>query len=170
MPKQTKPTSNRVGIAHLDPRILPSNKKKETLDDEFHFADEIDPRVARELEQFEQNAHRAEVTGSESKETLARLEEQNKAARKAYRWPHQEDFKVVRTGKILHMNEFMVRLRRALPRGLTCWLTDKGGMKNTLGLFIGHPGILRSNFCNHEQGQPHYVTYIQVPFMQEYEE
>lgn len=162
---------NKIGVETLHPGILPSRKKKQSLDDEFQFADELDPKLAREIADYEESCRiDPSKASNESKETLKRLEEDNAKARRAYRWPHQEELKGGRTGKILHMNEFMSRLRRALPRGMKVWLTEKGGMQKSLGLYIGHSGTLRPETCTHEVGKPHYVCFIQVPFMQEYEE
>jgi len=162
--------SNRVGIARLDPRILPSNKPKETLDQEFHFADEFDEKLALELKLYEEQQHHVKSSNL-SKEEEQRLFEMNVEARKIYRWAHQEDFKQQREGKIIHYFEFMRRLKRALPAGITAWLSDKGGMAKTLGLYVGHPGML-GPVCatKHKSGDVHYVTYVQVPYMQEYEE
>ena len=165
-----KQTGNKVGIARLDPRILPSNKPNQTLDQEFHFADEFDPKLSTELKLYEEQQHHIKSSNL-SKEEEQRLFEMNVEARKIYRWSHQEDFKQQREGRIMHMNQFMRLLKRALPAGITAWLSDKGGMAKTLGLYVGHSGML-GPICEtkHERGGVHYVTYIQVPFLQEYEE
>jgi hypothetical protein len=63
------------------------------------------------------------------------------------------------------MNEFMRRLREC---DLNAWYTNKGGMAKTLGLYISHEGLKPS--CTHKSGEPHYVGFVQVPLMQEYEE
>lgn len=104
-------------------------------------------------------------TGSQAKEEFYRLFEQNVDSRKQFRWTQQEEFKQRRVGKILHMNEFLRLLRKA---GLDSWYTSKGGMRGTLGLYVLHTGMFSK--CQHERDVPHYVGFVQVPFMQEYEE
>jgi len=109
-------------------------------------------------------------SSTQAKEEFHRLYEQNVDSRKEHRFHKQEELQWRREGRILHMNEFLRRLRLALPKGSgwRAWFTDKGGMANTLGLYVWHPGLLSG--CTHARGEPHYVGFAQVPFMQEYEE
>lgn len=104
-------------------------------------------------------------TGSETKEEAQRLFEENRDARKKYRWTMQDEFKGAREGRILHMNNFIQMLREC---GLNCWFNEKGGMPKTLGLNVAHKGLFTK--CKHKVGESHYVTYAQVPLMQEFEE
>jgi hypothetical protein len=93
--------------------------------------------------------------------------ETNVGSRKEFRFAQQDEFKLQREGRILHMNNFMGMLRDC---GLNAWYTEKGGMPKTLGLYVGHFGLLPACKDKHKNGQPHYICFVQVPFMQEYEE
>ena len=148
--------------------ILPGQERPtwQQYDDEFNI--NIDAKTAAELRKYEEG-ERYTATSQQSKEELKRLEELNKEARKIYRWQHQDDFKMDRQGKILHYKEFIRRLNRILPQGFSAWYSDKGGMAKTLGLYISHPGIAGA-LCTHKPGEVHYACFVQVPFMQEYEE
>lgn len=136
----------------------------EKYDDEFHWADENDPVLAAEIKEYE-SREKHENNDSQTKEEFHRLYEGNIESRKQYRFANQDELKIQREGRILHMNKFMELLRSA---GLNSWYTNKGGMARTLGLYIQHEGTKTS--CTHENGKPHYVGFVQVPFMQEYEE
>ena len=138
-------------------------------DKEFAYdADTIEPNVARIMEAQEQRT--VSQSSTQAKEEFHRLYEQNVAGRKQYRFDKQEELQMRREGKILHMNEFLYRLRKALPEGSgwRAWFTDKGGMANTLGFYVLHTGLFSG--CTHPRGTPHYVGFAQVPFMQEFEE
>lgn len=138
-------------------------------DKEFQYADEIEPSVARLMEQ--QESRSVSQSSTQAKEEFHRLYEQNVNSRKEHRFRDQEELQTKREGRILHMSEFMRLLKQALPPSYTAWYTDKGGMANTLGLYIGHPvGQSPNPLCTHERDQPHYVGFVQVPFMQEFEE
>lgn len=141
--------------------LTPSYK---SYDDEFHWADENDPVLAAEIKEYE-SREKHENNDSQTKEEFHRLYEGNVESRKQYRFANQDELKVQREGRILHMNKFMELLRSA---GLNSWYTNKGGMAKTLGLYIQHEGT--KSTCTHENGKPHYVGFVQVPFMQEYEE
>jgi len=135
-------------------------------DKEFDYADEIQPEVSRIMEQAE--SRNISQSSQKAKEEFLRLYEQNVESRKQFRWANQEELQTKREGRILHMNEFMRLLQSALPSGSRAWYTDKGGMANTLGLYVNHPGFFPA--CTHERGTPHYVGFVQVPLMQEFEE
>ena len=143
---------------------------EQDYDKEFAYdLDTVEPHVSKIL----QDTERRELSKSsqQAKEEFCRLYEGNVNSRKEYRWPNQEELQKRREGRILHMNEFMRLLKLALPAGYTAWFTEKGGMANTLGLYVGHPsGATPLPSCSHEPGKPHYVCFVQVPFMQEYEE
>lgn len=151
----------------------PSCSKKSSgfkdYDKEFNYSEEIEPSVARIMEQAEQRS--LTQSSQQAKEEYLRLYEGNLALRKEYRWENQEELQKKREGKILHMNEFLRLLKKSLPAGYTAWFTEKGGMANTLGLYIGHPtGAALLPSCNHKSGEPHYIGFVQVPWMQEFEE
>lgn len=141
--------------------ITPSYKK---YDDEFHWADENDPVLAAEIKEYE-SREKHENNDSQTKEEFHRLYEGNVESRKQYRFANQDELKARREGRILHMNKFMEMLRST---ELNAWYTNKGGMARTLGLYVQHTGLKPS--CTHLNGEPHYVGFVQVPFMQEYEE
>jgi hypothetical protein len=130
---------------------LPSWK---SYDSEFDYADEIRPELAQIMQQVE-SGPRVEKSSQQTWDEYYRLHELNLAARKKFRWENQDELKAKRTGRILHMNEFLGKLRST---GLNCWYTDKGGMAGTLGLYVSKNGI------------PTYIGFVQVPLMQEYEE
>lgn len=136
-------------------------------DKEFAYdLDTVEPRVSKILEQTE--TREMSKSSQQAKEEYHRLYEQNVESRKEYRWENQAELQQKREGRIIHMNEFMRLLRQALPVGYSAWFTEKGGMANTLGLYVGHPGLLSG--CTHLNGEPHYVGFVQVPWMQEFEE
>lgn len=132
-------------------------------DDEFAYSSDLEPRVADIMRRVEEESDIVK-SSQQSKEEYLRLFEQNAANRKEYQFPNQEELKLQREGRIFHMNEFLSRLKRC---GLNCWYSEKGGMPGTVGLYVGHDKTAR---CSHEFGEPHYVGFCQVPFMQEYEE
>lgn len=142
----------------------PKKPNYKSYDDEFHWADENDPALAAEIADYE-SREKHHGTGSQSVEEYYRLHELNVDARKQHRFPDQEELATRREGRILHMNEFMHKLRSA---GLNAWYTNKGGMARTLGLYVSHEGLKTG--CQHAPGAPHYVGFVQVPFMQEFEE
>lgn len=123
-------------------------------DKEFRYADEIEPHVAETMRRLEEESF---ITSSsnQTREEFRRQFEKNVAARKQHQFPMQDELQVNREGRILHMNEFITRLRST---GLYAWYSDKGGMARTLGLYVSH---------NDKQK---YIGFVQVPFMQEYEE
>jgi hypothetical protein len=143
--------------------------QEQDYDKEFAYdLDTIEPNVACIMEQQE---HRAVSKSSQqAKEEFHRLYEMNVDSRKQHRFYKQEELQMRREGRILHMNEFLRRLRLALPEGSgwRAWFTDKGGMARTLGLYVLHTGLFPA--CTHPRGEPHYVGFAQVPFMQEFEE
>jgi len=116
--------------------------------------DAIDSRTASEIEAYE-NAPRHTRSGSQAQEALHYLFEENVESRKKYRMSHQEDFALERTGRILHMNQFLLMLREA---GVRASYADKGAFPGTLGLYVSD-GV-----------QKVYVAFAQVPYMSEYEE
>jgi hypothetical protein len=138
-------------------------------DKEFAYSDEIEPQVSKILGEAEYRS--LSKSSQQVKEEYLRLYEGNLATRKEFRWEKQEELQKKREGRILHMNAFLRLFQKTLPNGFTARFTEKGGMANTLGLYVCHPigaGPLPS--CNHEPGQPHYIGFVQVPFMQEFEE
>jgi hypothetical protein len=139
-------------------------------DREFAYdTDTIEPNVAKIMEETEIRS--VSKSSNQSREEFMRLYELNLNSRKDFRWPNQEELQKKREGRILHMNKFLELFRKALPAGYNAWFTDKGGMANTRGLFVSHPvgaGFLPS--CTHKPGEPHYVGFVQIPFMQEFEE
>lgn len=138
-------------------------------DKEFAYADEIEPQVAKIMEETE--IRTVNQSTNQTREEFMRLYEMNLNSRKDFRWPNQEELQKKREGRILHMNKFLEMFRKALPAGYTAWFTAKGGMANTLGLFVSHPtGAALLPSCTHDPGAPHYVGFVQVPFMQEFEE
>lgn len=153
-----------------EPRVslVATNAKKwyEQYDDEFRYADEIEPHVGKIMHEVEQGPRHTH-TGSQAVEEYHSLHEKNVDSRKQYRFVMQDEFKVQREGRILHMNKFLSMLREA---GLNCWYTQKGGMPKTLGLFIQHSGYPPTCTEKHKRDEPHYICFVQVPLMQEYEE
>ena len=139
-------------------------------DREFAYdADTIEPQVAKILEETEIRS--VSKSSNQAREEFMRLYELNLDSRKDFRWPNQEELQKKREGRILHMNRFLELFRKALPTGYNAWFTNKGGMSNTLGLFVSHPtGAALLPGCTHKPGEPHYVGFVQVPFMQEFEE
>ena len=135
-------------------------------DKEFSYAEEIEPSVAKIMEETEQRS--LTQSSQQAKEEYLRLYEGNLALRKEYRWENQEELQKKREGRILHMNKFLQMLKESLPAGWTAWYTDKGGMRGTLGLYVLHSGLFSS--CNHKPDEPHYIGFVQVPLMQEFEE
>jgi hypothetical protein len=131
--------------------------------DEFAYADEIEPHVADMIRRVEQESDIVK-SSQQTQEEFFRLHEKNANARKEHQFPNQEELKKAREGQILHMNDFLTKLKRC---GLNCWYGEKGGMKGTTGLYVGHDKTMR---CSHEYGAVHFVCFVQVPFMQEYEE
>ena len=146
------------------------------FDDEFKYDDgryggqyrpdqDIEANVSKMLDKIEAESDIATKTGSQTIEEFQRLFEKNVNSRRGYRWPNQEELRIKREGRIIHMNEFMRLLRSA---GVNAWYSNKGGMPRTVGLYVGHEGLLPR--CSHLPGAPHYVGFVQVPMMQEYEE
>ena|ERR1700683_3167495 len=146
-------------------------------DDEFKYADDLtnDPRLAAELAAYESGPR--SKSSSQTLEEYARLHEMNTESRKKYRWEQQDEFQQAREGRILPYIQFLTMLKTVVPG---VYLSEKGGMAKTLGLYVNHEGV-RAN-CKHDEASPqscachvcksggHYVAWIQVPFMQEYEE
>ena len=139
-------------------------------DREFTYdTDEIEPDVARIMNDSERRS--IDKSTTQAHEEFLRLYEQNIKSRKDFRWPKQDELKKKREGRILHMNKFIELFRKALPAGYNAWFTEKGGMANTLGLYVSHPvGSVLLPTCTHKLGEGHYVGFVQVPFMQEFEE
>lgn len=149
--------------------IIPGQTPKvkptwQSYDDEFSYASDFDPKLAAEIKEYE-SREKHETTDSRTKEEYYRLFEGNVESRKQYRFAHQDEFKLHREGRILHMNKFLGMLK---DTGVDAWYNTKGGMPKTLGLNVLHAGTYDA--CKHESGEPHYVCFVQVPFMQEYEE
>jgi hypothetical protein len=119
-------------------------------DKEFAYAPEIEEQVPELMRQMAQEPRLAK-TSQQTWEEYYRLHEENVEMRKKYRWVQQDEFKLQRQGKILHMNEFLRLLKSA---GLNATYSEKGGMPKTLALSI--------------DGK--YLCFVQVPMMQEYEE
>lgn len=137
-------------------------------DDEFKYADEIEPDLARIMKEVEEG--RVVSGTTQTKEEVHRLHEMNADSRKESRFPDQDELKQRRTGRIFHMNEFLSKLREA---GVNAWYTNYSGVKagDMLGLYVGHEGWMLTEKCaEHKWSEPHYVGFVQVPFMQEYEE
>jgi hypothetical protein len=132
-------------------------------DGEYRAAQDIESRTAEIMRRVEEESDIVQ-SSQQTREEFFRLHELNANARKDSRFPNQEELKLQREGRILHMNEFLGCLKRC---GLNCWYSEKGGMPKTLGLYVGHDKTAK---CSHEAGAPHYVGFVQVPFMQEYEE
>lgn len=146
---------------------IPNAKPKpswQSYDDEFSTAADNDPKLAAEIAEYESREKHVNKD-AQTHEEYRRLFEMNVESRKQYRFAHQEEFKLHREGRILHMNDFMGKLRAA---GLDAWYNTKGGMPKTLGLNVLHAGVYPA--CKHTSGEPHFVGFVQVPFMQEYEE
>lgn len=150
-----------------------------SYDDEFRYDDgrygseyrpdlDIESQIPDIMQRMESGD---QVTGTtQTKEEVHRLRETNIDAHKDKRFPDQEELKQRRTGRILHMNTFIGLLREA---DLNAWYTNYSGTKagDTLGLYVQHDGWMKSPSCaSHKWGEPHYVGFVQVPFMQEYEE
>lgn len=135
-------------------------------DKEFDYADEIQPELARMMKEIEEGNVVSGTT--QTKEEVFRLKEMNTDSRKESRFPNQDELKQRRTGKIYHMNDFLRRLRSA---GVNAWYGNYCGAAGMLGLYVGHEGWMLSDSCqSHKWGEVHYVGFVQVPFMQEYEE
>lgn len=133
-------------------------------DDEFKYDKQLEDRIPELMAQVESGPRHKQI-GQEAKEVFCELFEGNVDSRKQFRWAMQEEFKMRRTGRVLHMNEFLHLLKKG---GYNAWYSDKGGMAQTVGLYITHDGSFAT--CNHSGGEPHYVGFAQVPYMQEYEE
>lgn len=152
---------------------LPASRKPtwEAYDDEFHWADEKDPILAAEVKAYMEGP-RHEHTSSQNVEEYHRLHEENVGARKKFRFFQQDEFKKQREGRILSMSEFLRMLRQAgsmvWGADFSAWYNDRGAQPRTVGLNICHPGLLSE--CKHKAGEPHYVGFVQVPLMQEFEE
>ncbi len=134
-------------------------------DDEFRYADEIEPNLARIMEAIE-NGPRVSGT-TQMKEEAYRQHEMNVAMRAESRFPNQEELKQRRTGRIIHMNEFLLKLKDA---GLNVWYGNYEGMPGTTGMYSGHEGYLTEKCLEHGRNKPHYIGFVQIPFMQEFEE
>jgi hypothetical protein len=134
-------------------------------DDEFRYSNEIEANLSKMMERIE-NGPRVSGT-TQMKEEVYRQHERNVADRAESRFPNQEELKQRRTGKILHMNEFLLKLRDA---GLNVWYGNYEGMPGTTGMYCGHEGYLTEKCKEHGPQKPHYIGFVQVPFMQEFEE
>lgn len=135
-------------------------------DNEFDYADEIQPDLARIMREVEEG--RAVSGTTQTKEEVHRLHEMNTESRKESRFPDQDELKQRRTGHVFHMNEFLRLLRSA---GLNIWYANYCGAPGMLGLYAGHESWMLTDTCAaHKWGDAHYVGFVQVPFMQEYEE
>ena len=137
-------------------------------DEEFQYADEIEPNLARIMKEVEEG--RVVSGTTQTKEEVHRLHEMNADARKESKFPDQDELKQRRTGRIFHMNEFIHKLKSA---GLNVWYSNYSGVKSgdMLGLYAAHEGWMLTDTCSaHKWGEPHYVGFVQAPFMQEYEE
>ena len=134
-------------------------------DDEFRYADEIEPQLSRIMQMVE-NGPRVSGT-TQMKEEVYRQHEINVASRAESRFPNQEELKQKRTGRIIHINEFLYKLRAA---GLNVWCGNNEGMQGTTGMYSGHEGWLTPKCFEHGYTKPHYIGFVQLPFMQEYEE
>lgn len=130
---------------------------------EYRAAQDLEARTSEIMRRVEEESDLVK-SSQQSKEEFFRLFEKNAAARAEHKFANQEELKLQREGQILHMNEFLAKLKRC---GLNCWYSEKGGMPKTLGLYVGHD---KTGKCSHEAADPHYVGFVQVPFMQEYEE
>jgi hypothetical protein len=135
-------------------------------DDEFKYDEQIEEHLPDIMARIEEGDRVSGTT--QTKEEAHRLNEMNRDAHKDSRFPDQDELKQRRTGRIFHMNTFIDLLKKT---GLNCWYTNYSGTKagDTLGLFVGHEGLI-SPRCSHAPGAPHYVGFVQVPYMQEYEE
>jgi hypothetical protein len=147
-------------------KLKPKTSWFKDYDSEFKSGDENNPHLADEVRAYAEG-DRHETTSSQTKETLIDLNERNEAQSRKFQMDKQEELKFHRTGKIYHMNEFMRRLRST---GMYAWYTTKGGMAGTLGLFVQHTGRKPACMNKHANGEPHYVGFVQVPFMQEFDE
>lgn len=157
---------NKVGIARLGHDYERFNKKPEAPET-FQWADEKDPILAQEVAEYAATANRDVPLGSQAVDTYWEWHERNNASVSQYRLYMQDEFKLRREGRILHMNDFLRMLRSC---GLRAVYGDKGGMPKTLPLAIFHEGY-NPETCGHtSQWAPHYVCFVQVPLMQEYEE
>lgn len=139
-------------------------------DDEFRYADEIEANLSKMMEEIE-NGPRVSGT-TQMKEEAWRQHEMNVAMRAESRFPNQEELKQRRTGRIVHVNEFLLKLRDA---GLNVWYGNHEGMPGTTGMYAGHDGYLSEKCLEHfgdneKSIKPHYIGFVQVPFMQEFEE
>lgn len=134
-------------------------------DREFEYSDEIEANLSQMMQEIE-NGPRVSGT-TRMKEEAYRQHEKNVAMREESRFPNQEELKERRTGHILHMNAFAEKLRSA---GVNVWYGNHEGMPGTTGMYSGHEGYLTEKCLEHGSGKPHYIGFIQVPFMQEFEE
>jgi hypothetical protein len=132
-------------------------------DDFWNEKNDIPIELAKEVAEYEAGGRYVD-SGQQSKEEYHRLHEDNVAARKAYRWPKQEELKAKRIGKIMHMNSLIIKLKMA---GIKAWYNN-AGVGGMLGLNVEHTGHFPE--CKHERGEVHYVGAVQVPYMQEFEE
>ena len=83
-------------------RIGAGRNPLKEYDEEFRYADEIEPHVARIMEEIENGP---QVSGTtQMKEEVHRQHEMNVASRAESRFPNQEELKQRRTGRIIHIN------------------------------------------------------------------
>ncbi len=130
----------------------------QSYDDEFRYAPEVEQQIP-EIEAMMSNRFDDSLIPSDAREELARLKEENTYARSRYKFSMQDEFKLERQGQILTSNEFLRRLRTI---GLHVWYGDRSGMAGTTGLYAVVPGWLGA--------EQQYVGFVQLPFMQEFEE
>lgn len=116
--------------------------------------DALPKNLAREVAAYE-SGPRYRSSGAQSQEQFQKLREENTGARRGYRLDHQEELQQDRTGRILHMNVFLLMLRQA---GVKARYADKGAFPGMLGLWVNHNDV------------DQYICFVHVPYMQEYEE
>jgi hypothetical protein len=133
-----------------------SKPSYKAYDDEFTFGDENDPKLAQEVEEYSKTRH--EQSSTEAKEELNRQHEINEASRAQFRHPDQDLMTQRREGRIIHYLEFV----RLLNEHEINVRAADGLRQDQKGLWALVPTM--------GGGQWKYITWMQVPYMQEYEE
>jgi hypothetical protein len=116
--------------------------------------DALPKNLAREVAAYE-SGPRYKSSGAQTQDQFLKLREENTAARRQYRLDHQAELLQDRTGRILHMNQFLLMLRQA---GVKARYAPKGAFPGMLGLWVNHNDV------------DQYICFVHVPYMQEYEE
>lgn len=88
----------------------------QSYDRDFGASDysDLPSELRREVEDYVSRPQHTK-TGTETKETLCRLQEESASANKQFRWEKQDELRAVRLGRIIHCIEFLRLLNRIVP-------------------------------------------------------